>query len=126
KPGEAPIQEKGALVEAVRSAVQDLRAFCGEREVDLDALSRMKGFELVGAAKRTVEMLMLDDDEKTAFLSRASLVERLYKAVLPDARGNEFSRVRAVVRLLADTIAAYTARPDLSGVMGKVEQLLDE
>jgi type I restriction enzyme R subunit len=126
KPGEVPVQEKGALVESLRSAVEDLRAFCGEREVDLDALGRMKGFELVGAAKHTVEMLMLDDDEKTAFLSRASLVERLYKAILPDARANEFSRVRAVARLLADTIAAYTARPDITGVMGKVEQLLDE
>jgi type I restriction enzyme R subunit len=126
KPGEVPVQEKGQLVESLRSAVDDLRAFCGEREVDLDALGRMKGFELVGAAKHTVEMLMLDDDEKTAFLSRASLVERLYKAILPDARANEFSRVRAVARLLADTIAAYTARPDISGVMGKVEQLLDE
>ena len=126
KPGELPIQEKGELVESLRAAVEDLRDFCGEREVDLDALGRMKGFELVGDAKHTVEMLMLDDDEKTAFLSRASLVERLYKAVLPDARANEFSRVRAVARLLADTIAAYTARPDISGVMGKVEQLLDE
>jgi type I restriction enzyme R subunit len=126
KPGEVPIQEKGQLVESLRSAIDDLRAFCGEREVDLDALGRMKGFELVGAAKHTVEMLMLDDDEKTAFLSRASLVERLYKAILPDARANEFSRVRAVARLLADTIAAYTTRPGISAVMGKVEQLLDE
>jgi type I restriction enzyme R subunit len=126
KPGEVPVQEKGELVASLQSAVEDLRAFCGEREVDLDDLGRMKGFELVGAAKHTVEMLMLDDDEKTAFLSRASLVERLYKAILPDARANEFSRVRAVARLLADTIAAYTARPDITGVMGKVEQLLDE
>lgn len=126
KPGEVPLQEKGALVEALRAAVDDLRAFCGEREVDIDGLARMKGFELVGASKRTVEMLMLDDDEKTAFLSRASLVERLYKAILPDPRANEFSRVRAVARLLADTIAAYTTRPDVSGVMGRVEQLLDE
>src|SRR5713226_114471 len=126
KAGEVPVQEKGELVEALRSAVEDLRAFCAEREVDLDALGGMKGFELVAAAKHTVEMLMLDDDEKTAFLSRASLVERLYKAILPDARASEFSRVRAVARLLADTIAAYTAKPDITGVMGKVEQLLDE
>jgi hypothetical protein len=35
KPGEVPIQEKAALVEALQSAVQDLRAFCGERDVDL-------------------------------------------------------------------------------------------
>ena len=70
--------------------------------MDLDALGRLKGFELVGAGKQTVEMLMVDDDEKIAFLSRAALVDRLYKAILPDKRANEFSRVRAVTKFLAD------------------------
>jgi type I restriction enzyme R subunit len=126
KAGEVPVEEKGALVEAVREAVDDLRAFCAERDVDLDALGRLKGFELVGAGKRTIEMLMVDDDEKIAFLSRAALVDRIYKAILPDKRANEFSRVRAVSKFLADGIAAYTERPDVSGVLGRVEQLLDE
>jgi type I restriction enzyme, R subunit len=126
KAGEVPVEEKGALVEAVREAVDDLRAFCAERDVDLDALGRLKGFELVGAGKRTIEMLMVDDDERIAFLSRASLVDRIYKAILPDKRANEFSRVRAVSKFLADGIAAYTERTDVSGVLGRVEQLLDE
>jgi type I restriction enzyme R subunit len=69
---------------------------------------------------------MVDDDEKIAFLSRAALVDRIYKAILPDKRANEFSRVRAVSKFLADTIAAYTERADVSGVLGRVEQLLDE
>ena len=69
---------------------------------------------------------MADDDEKIAFLSRAALVDRLYKAILPDTTANEFSRVRAVAKFLADGIAAYTERPDVSGVMARVEQLLDE
>jgi len=126
KAGEVPVEEKGALIEAVREAVDDLRAFCSERDVDLDALGRLKGFELVGAGKRTIEMLMVDDDEKIAFLSRASLVDRIYKAILPDKRANEFSRLRAVSKFLADGIAAYTERTDVSGVLGRVEQLLDE
>jgi type I restriction enzyme R subunit len=126
KAGEVPVEEKGALIEAVHEAVDDLRAFCTERDVDLDALGRLKGFELVGAGKRTIEMLMVDDDEKIAFLSRASLVDRIYKAILPDKRANEFSRVRAVSKFLADGIAAYTERTDVSAVLGRVEQLLDE
>jgi type I restriction enzyme R subunit len=126
KPSEVPVEEKGELVEAARGAVNDLRAFCAERDVDLDALGRLKGFELVAAGKQTVEMLMADDEEKIAFLTRAALVDRLYKAILPDTRANEFSRVRAVVKFLADAIAAYTERPDVSGVMARVEQLLDE
>lgn len=124
--GEAPVEEKGALVEALRKAADDLRAFCAGRDVDLDALGRLKGFELVAAAKQTVEMLMTDDDEKIAFASRAALVNRLYKAILPDLRANEFSRVRAVSKFLADGIASYTERPDISGVMGRIQQLLDE
>ncbi len=126
KAGEVPVEEKGALVDALRAAVDDLRAFCAERDVDLDALGRLKGFELVAAGKRTVEMLMVDDDEKIAFLSRAALVDRIYKAILPDTRANEFSRIRAVSKFLADGIAAYTERADVSGVLGRVEQLLDE
>ena len=124
--GEVPVEEKGALVDALRSAVDELRAFCASREVDLDALGKLKGFELVAAGKETVEMLMVDDEEKTAFLSRASLVNRLYKAILPDTRANEFSRLRAVTKFLADAIAEYTERPDVAGVMGRVERLLDE
>lgn len=126
KAGEVPVEEKGALVDAVRGAVDDLRAFCAERDVDLDALGRLKGFELVGAGKQAVEMLMVDDDEKIAFLARAALVDRIFKAILPDKRGNEFSRVRAVSKFLGDTIAAYTERTDVSGVLGRVEQLLNE
>ncbi len=126
KPGDVPVEEKGTLVEAARAAVNDLRTFCAERDVDLDELGRLRGFELVAAGKRTVEMLMVNDDEKTAFLSRAALVDRLYKAILPDKRANAFSRMRAVAKFLADGIAAYTERPDVSGVLGTVEQLLDE
>jgi type I restriction enzyme R subunit len=126
KAGELPIEEKDALVEALRSAIDDLRAFCASREVDLDQLAKLKGFELVAAGKQTVEMLMVDDEEKIAFLSRAALVDRLYKAILPDVRANEFSRLRAVGKFLADAIAEYTERPDLTGVMSRIEQLLDE
>jgi len=124
--GEMPVEEKAALIEALQQAADELRAFCAERDVDLDALGRLKGFELVAAGKQTVEMLMVDDDERTAFLTRASLVDRLYKAILPDLRANEFSRARAVSKYLADAIAAYTERPDLSGLLGRVGQLLDE
>ena len=126
KAGEVPVEEKGALVDALRAAVDDIRAFCAARDVDLDGLGRLRGFELVGAGRQTVEMLMVDDEEKIAFLARASLVSRLYKAILPDKRANEFSRLRAVTKFVADAIAEYTERPDVSGILGRVGQLLDE
>ena len=124
--GELPVEEKGALVDELRKAVDDLRSFCSARDVDLDSLAKLKGFELVAAGKQTVEMLMADDDERIAFLSRTSLVNRLFKAILPDTRANEFARIRAVTQFLADGIGEYTTPVDVTHVMAKVEQLLDE
>jgi type I restriction enzyme R subunit len=119
--GEMPVAEKGELVEAAREAIDDLRTFCSARDVDLDELGRLSGFALVAAGKDAVEMLMADDDERIAFTSRAALVNRLYKAILPDARANEFSRLRAVAKYLADAIASFTERSDITGVMGRIE-----
>jgi type I restriction enzyme R subunit len=126
KAGEVPVEEKEALVQALREAIADLRSFCDAREVDLDQLARLTGFEMVAAGREAIEALMVDDDEKTGFLSRASLVNRLFKAILPDKRANEFGRLRAVVKFLADGIAAYDPEVAVSGVLGDVEQLLDE
>jgi type I restriction enzyme R subunit len=125
-PGDAPVEEKGTLVEALGTAVQDLKTFCGDRDVDLDALGRLQGFDLVAEGRDTVEALMVDDDEKIAFLARVSLVDRLYKAILPDRRANQYSRVRAVARFLADGISEYTPPADIANVMGRIGQLLDE
>ncbi|HVB52678.1 MAG TPA: type I restriction endonuclease subunit R [Candidatus Acidoferrales bacterium] len=124
--GNLPLEGKEGLVDALRDTVADIRAFCGSRDVDLDALGRLKGFDLVAAGKQTVEMLMVDDDEKVAFMSRASQVDRLFKAILPDKRANEFGRLRAVTKFLADTIAGYSEKSDIGGVLGRIEQLLDE
>ncbi len=126
RPGDVPVEEKGALVDALSDAAEDIRAFCAARDVDLDGLTKLTGFEMVEAGRAAVEALMVDDDEKTAFVSRASLVDRLFKAILPDTRANEFGRLRAVVKYLADGIASYDPAVEVSGVLGRVEQLLDE
>jgi type I restriction enzyme R subunit len=124
--GDLPVEEKAALIDALRERIAALRAYCSERGVDLDQMAGLSGFDFIAAGKRAVEQLMTTDDEKAQFLAHVSLVNRTFKAVLPDARANEFSRVRAVAKHLADAITAYTDRPDVSHVMGRIGQLLDE
>ena len=53
-------------------------------------------------------------------------VERLFKAILPDDRANEFAPIRKVIRVVMDRIGEAGARPEVSGVMAQIEQLLDE
>jgi type I restriction enzyme R subunit len=124
--GQLPVEEKTALVDALREAVDELREFCRARDVDLDHITTLRKFEWIEALKDVTDQLMLSDDETQSFLTRASVVERLFKAILPDQRANEFGELRKAIRVVMDRIGAAGERPDVSGMMGQVEQLLDE
>ena len=75
---------------------------------------------------------MLTTDEQADALGRVGISSAFTAAsnrcgggVIPKTK-TRFSRLRAVAKFLADAIAEYTERPGLSGVLGQVEQLLDD
>jgi type I restriction enzyme R subunit len=125
-PGQLPVEEKAALVEALRKAIGELQEFCLARDVDLVAVTRLRKLEWVEKLKDVTDALMLSDDEMQSFIARASVVEKLFKAILPDDRANEFSEIRKVVRVILDRLAESRDVPDVSQLMGQVEQLLDD
>ncbi|MBJ7598189.1 type I restriction endonuclease subunit R [Candidatus Nephthysia bennettiae] len=124
--GVLPVEEKSALVEALRDAVQELRDFCLARDVDLDQITKLRQFEWVEALKDVTDQLMLSDEETSSFLTRASTVERFFKAILPDDRANEFAAIRKAIRVVMDRIAAIEGPPNVTAVTAQIEQLLDE
>ena len=99
-----PVEEKEALVDALRDAVDEIRRFCQARDVDLDHITTLRRFEWVEALKDVSDQLMLSDEETSSFLERATRVERLFKAILPDDRANEFAPIRKVIRVVMDRI----------------------
>lgn len=121
-----PVEEKDALVDALRDAIDEIRRFCEARDVDLNHITTLRQFEWVEALKDVSDQLMLSDEETSSFLERATRVERLFKAILPDDRANEFAPVRKVIRVVMDRIGEAGGRPVVSGVMAQIEQLLDE
>ena len=121
-----PIEEKDALIDALRAAIEEVRDFCAARDVDLDRITKLRKFEWTEALKDVTDMLMMSDEETQSFLAKAGMVERLFKAILPDPRANQFGELRKAIRVIMDRIADATTPPDISGVMAQVEQLLDE
>lgn len=121
-----PVEEKDALVDALRDAVEEIRQFSLARDVDLDHITTLRQFEWVEALKDVSDQLMLSDEETSSFLERATRVERLFKAILPDDQANEFAPIRKVIRVVMDRIGEAGDRPEVSGVMAQIEQLLDE
>ena len=128
RPGEGgnePIKDKSELVAALKAAIEDLTAWCEERGVHPEAIKSAKGFDRVKLLDDAVEAIIEDDETKKAYLQRATRVTRLFKAILPDPLANKLAPDAILFSVLAEKIRALTPAPDISEVMGKVEELLD-
>ena len=128
RPGEGdgePIMDKSELVEALKAAIADLAAWCGDRGVDPEAIKAAAGFDRVRLLDDAVEAIIEDDETKKAYLQRATRVTRIFKAILPDPLANTLAPDAILFSVLAEKIRSLTPAPDISEVMGKVEELLD-
>ncbi|MBU1209492.1 MAG: type I restriction endonuclease subunit R [Proteobacteria bacterium] len=126
KPGEEPVKAKAELVAMLKTAisqtVQFLKEVCVEAEPIIDA----KGFERVKLLDEAVDAILINDITKKRFINLSNTVNRIYKAILPDPEANEFVPVCALFRAIQLKIEALQPEADVSEVMEKVEDLLDE
>lgn len=124
--GAVPVQDKSELVVWLRAALAETTAFCQSLGIELDDLLTLQGFELVAAGDAAVERILVDDETKRAFTGHVRLVDRLFKAVLPDPLANEFGPRRAVLVYLSQKLAALDPTVDVSELLARVERVLDE
>jgi type I restriction enzyme R subunit len=124
-PGESPVADKEALRRVLQESVGRVTAFCEERGVDLAKLQAAKGFARIALIDDAVEAIVGTDESKRQYLSLVAEVLRFYKAILPDARADEFRGVVAALTVIADKIRSLAPNPDISGVMAAVGELLD-
>ena len=140
--GECPIQKKDELVTALKEAIAEATAFCAERGVDLTPILQAAGFQrvaflddaatnlvdkqVVAAVDDSVEKIIVNDDLKKKFISLSGQVVRLYKAILPDPKANEFAPIKTCIAVLAEKIRSFTEEASIDDLMEKVGGLLDE
>lgn len=121
-----PVLDKGRLVETLRQVLAEADAFCLERDVNLTAIqATAQGFDRIKALDDAREALVLNDETKRHFLAHSRDVLRIFKAILPDARANEFRSATAVLSILAAKIRLLMPVPDISELMEDIETLLD-
>jgi type I restriction enzyme, R subunit len=129
KPGERggePILDKSALVAALRETLGDARAFATAHGFSLEAIAKAQGFERIGRIDEAVEAILVSENDKKQYLQIATRVSRLFKAILPDPMANELAPLSVLVAYIAARIRAQTDPPDISAVMGDVEDLLND
>lgn len=142
KPGECPIQKKDQLVADLQVAIEGAQAFCVERGVNVELILQAEGFQKIAflddaathmvekkvddAVDDAVEKVILNDELKKKYLSLANQVVRLYKAILPDQKANEFAPIKTCLAVLAEKIRSFTEEAAIDDLLEQVGQLLDE
>ncbi|MCH2271062.1 MAG: type I restriction endonuclease subunit R [SAR324 cluster bacterium] len=124
--GEKPVEDKSALLAALRHALGETRQLCHDCGVDLSAIQAAEGFKRIGLLDDAVEALVTLEQNKRRYLDLANTVMRLYKAVLPDKTAREFALEVMPVKVIAEKIRALIPPADISQVMQRVETLLDQ
>ena len=125
KPGDHPVADKAALVDALKHSIDQVSELCTGQSIDLVAIQSADGFDRIKLLDDAVDALVGADDLKKRFLSRAAEVRRMYKAVLPDPAAKTLTSTCVLIRVLAKKIASLSPPTDISEVMRDVEDLLD-
>lgn len=109
----------------LREAIAESTTFCTQKGIDFAVLKSAQGFVRTKFWADAVESIIINDDAKKTYLSLAGNVNKLYKAILPDPRANEFTLINAHLQAIKDQILAEVPEVDVSEVMEQVEELLD-
>lgn len=129
KGGQRPVQDKQALVGELRKAVDAATRFCAQQGVDLAGIEGLTagGMERLQAVVEAVNALISPDPLRNEYLGHARLASTLYGAVKPDPAALEFAGRVACISAVADAIRAKLSPGpvDISGVMGKINEVLD-
>jgi len=124
--GECPVRDKAFLVEKLREKIHETEVFCALLEAHLNTIQGASGFELIRQLDDAVEAILANEESKRSFLALSGLVERLFRAILPDPAAVEFGPRRKLIVVIAEKIRSLDPEVDISGIMSQVETLLDE
>ena len=123
--GETPIIDKSLLIDPLKAAIEETTGYCKERGIELSKIQTVYGFKRTKLMDDAVDAIIVNDESKKKYLSLAGNVTRIYKAILPHPKANEFTRIQKLFNVIAEKIRSLTPEADISEVMGDVENLLD-
>ena len=130
KNGSTPVRNKEQLAEDLKKAIEEASQFCVAHRVDLPAIENAKtgSMERLSGIVEAVNLLISPDPLRKEFLAHELIVRTLFDAVKPSPAALEHLARVHCLEAIAEAIQAQInpGSPDISGVMGKINDLLDE
>ena len=124
--GKTPVKDKKELIGMLMKAIAEVMDFCKERGVGVDTLPKTAGLYRVKALKDAVDAILVNDEGRKKYLNLEGRVRLIYQAILPDLSASQFTATCALFAAIADMIRSLMPAVDVSGVMDRIEAVLDK
>ena len=96
-----PIRNIDELLQNLEDALGETNAFLQDRDISLDELEIASGFEFMALQAHAAEEILVNDADRSEYVSLANRVKGAFKALLPDPKAKEKTRRVQAVRSLA-------------------------
>ncbi|MEW6605897.1 MAG: type I restriction endonuclease subunit R [bacterium] len=123
---DTPIIEKSELIEQLRKDIQEMMDLLDGWEISLPKIMTAKEFKQIALMDDAIECILEDEERQSMFKEKNAIIQKMYKAILPDISASEFQPVVKLLQVLADKLGLISPTVDISDVLKEVSELLDK
>ncbi len=128
--GVTPVRNKEQLIADLRKAIDEATQFCASKRVNLSVIEEAppKTMERLNLLSEAVNALISPDPLRKEFLAHDRIVRTLYDAVKPSPEVLDHTPRVSCLVAIAEAIKSQLNPnpPDVSVVMGRINELLDQ
>jgi len=123
---DTPIIEKQELIEALRNDINEINEMCDDWGISLSEIMSAEGLECLRLTDDAVECILENDERQAQFREKNAIIQKTYKAILPDTSASEFQPVVRLLQIIAEKLGSISPTVDISDVLKEVSDLLDK
>jgi type I restriction enzyme R subunit len=122
-----PIIPKEKLVEELEKALEEGKEFTEKYRVGIQEIIDSEELNKIKLIEEAVDIFLISEDIKNQYLNISNKIVKLFGAILPDRRANDYYQVVKTYRVLADRIRAVTKKDiNVDEIADKIEKMLDD
>ncbi|MBP7792605.1 MAG: type I restriction endonuclease subunit R [Candidatus Goldbacteria bacterium] len=123
---DTPIIAKSELIEQLRKDIKEMKELLNEWKISLSEIMKSEGLDCVSLIDDAIEHILENEERKSMFKEKNAIIQKTYKAILPDTSAGEFQPVVKILQVLADKLGSISPTVDISDVLQQVSELLDK
>lgn len=123
---DTPIIEKQELIKALQNDINEINEMCHDWGISLTKIMAAEGLGCLKLTDDAVECILENDERQAQFREKNAIIQKTYKAILPDTSVSEFQLIIKLLQVLAEKLGSISPPVDISDVLKEVSELLDK